>query len=101
MTRLSYLFLILIVCLSSNAQDVAQSFQYASTGAVDAGFCSLSLTSTPQGQSGCFLIIPEAPGVNQFACLLKSTKNRETVKRFAAFLLSSQANQIKRKFGYR
>jgi len=83
-----------------NAQDVAQTFQYASTGAVEAGFCSLSVTSTPQGQSGCFLVIPEAPTVNQFACILKSTKNQGTVKRFAAFLLSSEADQIKRKFGY-
>ncbi|MGA3083521.1 MAG: molybdate ABC transporter substrate-binding protein [Thermodesulfobacteriota bacterium] len=84
-----------------NAQDVSQSFQYASTGAVEAGFCSLSITSTPEGQSGCFLIIPEAPAIIQFACLLKNTKNRETVKRFLAFLLSSEADQIKIKYGYK
>jgi molybdate transport system substrate-binding protein len=84
-----------------NAQDVAQSFQYASTGAVDAGFCSLSVTSTPEGQRGCFLAVMEAPAINQFACLLKNAKNPEPAKRFAAFLLSSAADQIKKKFGYR
>jgi molybdate transport system substrate-binding protein len=84
-----------------NAQDIAQSFQYANTSAVDAGFCSLSATASPEGKSGCFFIIAEAPAIVQSACIMKRTKNRAVVERFAEFLVSPEANKIKMKFGYR
>jgi molybdate transport system substrate-binding protein len=84
-----------------HAQDIAQSFQYASTEAVDAGFCAMSVTATPEGQNGCFFIIAEAPAINQFVCILKSTKKRALVERFAEFLLSPDAEKIKMKYGYR
>lgn len=84
-----------------NAQDIAQSFQYANTFAVDAGFCSMSATASPEGKSGCFFIITEAPDIVQSACALKRTKNRAVVDRFAEFLLSPAAKNIKMKFGYR
>lgn len=83
------------------AQSVAQSFQYASTESVDAGFCALSAASTPQGRKGCFFNIPEAPDIIQSACLLKKTKKRAVVKQFTAFLGSPDAQKIKMKFGYR
>ena len=84
-----------------NAQDIAQSFQYASTTAVDACFCALSVTATPQGQSGCFFNITQAPDIIQSACVLKRTANRVAVKQFAAFLVSPAAQKIKIKYGYR
>ncbi len=84
-----------------NAQDIAQSFQYASTSAVDAGFCALSATLTPQGKSGCFYHILEAPNIVQAGCILKRSKNRAATAKFADFLASSEAQKIKEKFGYR
>ena len=84
-----------------NAQDIAQSFQYANTSAVDAGFCSLSAAASSEGKSGCFFIIPEAPDIVQSACVLKRTKNRIGVERFAEFLLLPAVKNIKMKFGYR
>ena len=39
-----------------NAQDIAQSFQYASTSAVDAGFCAMSATVSAEGKKGCFYV---------------------------------------------
>jgi molybdate transport system substrate-binding protein len=84
-----------------NAQDIAQSFQYVSTAAVDAGFCSLSVMASPQGKNGCFFVIAESPDIIQSACILKRTKNRAAVEQFAAFLSSPAANKIKMKFGYR
>jgi molybdate transport system substrate-binding protein len=84
-----------------NAQDIAQSFHYASTAAVDAGFCSTSALSTPQGQSGCFFVVPEAPVIIQFACILKNTKNPVNAELFMAFLTSDQATKIRIKYGYR
>ena len=83
------------------AQDIAQSFQYASAGAVDAGFCSMSVTEMPQGQSGCFYRVPEADNIMQTACILKRTKNRRGAEHFAAYLNSAAAAEIKKKYGYR
>jgi molybdate transport system substrate-binding protein len=84
-----------------NAQDIAQSFQYATTSAVDAGFCSLSVMASPEGKSGCFYLVAEAPDIVQAACIMKNTKKRVNAELFAAFLLSDQATKIKIKYGYR
>lgn len=82
------------------AQDIAQTFQYAATEAVDAGFCALSSAMTNEGRKGCFFPMAEAPPVVQAACVLKG-KNRQAVLAFAQFLISPEAYQIKKKYGYR
>lgn len=84
-----------------NAPDIAQSFHYASTMAVDAGFCSLSALSTPQGQSGCYYPVPEAPAIVQFGCVLKNSRKPVNAELFAAYLMSEQAAKIRMKYGYR
>jgi molybdate transport system substrate-binding protein len=84
-----------------NAQDIAQSFQYASTSAVDAGFCAMSATLSAEGKKGCFYVINEAPDIIQSACVLKRTTNRDAVEKFIKFLNSPAANEIKVKYGYR
>jgi molybdate transport system substrate-binding protein len=84
-----------------NAQDIAQSFQYASTSAVDAGFCAMSATVSTEGKKGCFFVINEAPEIIQSACLLKRTVNRAAVEKFVSYLSSPAANKIKMKYGYR
>jgi molybdate transport system substrate-binding protein len=83
-----------------NAQDIAQSFQYASTSAVDAGFCAMSATVSPEGKKGCFYVLGEAPEIIQSACLLKRTTNRKAVEKFVEFLSSPDAKEIKVKYGY-
>ena len=83
-----------------NAQDIAQSFQYASTFAVDAGFCAMSATVSPEGKKGCFFVINEAPEIIQSACILKRTTNRAAVEKFVEFLNSPDAKEIKVKYGY-
>ncbi|PKN37932.1 MAG: molybdate ABC transporter substrate-binding protein [Deltaproteobacteria bacterium HGW-Deltaproteobacteria-2] len=84
-----------------NAQDIAQSFQYASTSAVDAGFCAMSATASAEGKKGCFYVINEAPEIIQSACLLKRTSNRVAVEKFMEYLSSTAAKEIKVKYGYR
>jgi molybdate transport system substrate-binding protein len=84
-----------------NAQDIAQSFQYASTSAVDAGFCAMSAAISAEGKKGCFFVINEAPEIIQSACLLKRTTNRAAVEKFAEYLTSPAAKEIKVKYGYR
>jgi molybdate transport system substrate-binding protein len=84
-----------------NAQDIAQSFQYASTSAVDAGFCAMSATVSAEGEKGCFFVINEAPAIIQSACILKRTTNRAAVEKFVEYLGSPAAKEIKIKYGYR
>ncbi len=83
------------------AETIAQSFQYASTGAVDAGFCALSATVHPRAAEGCFYHLPQAPDIIQAGCVNKNAKNKKCAELFAAFMLSDHAQQIKRKYGYR
>jgi len=78
---------------------VAQSFQYASTEAVDAGFCALSSALTDEGRKGCWFPIPEVQPIIQEAVVLKG-KNSPEVVRFSQFLISPEAEMIRKKYGY-
>lgn len=83
------------------AQTIAQSFQYASTQSVDAGFCALSAMSSSQGKEGCFYPVEEAPDIVQAACVAKNAKNKVNAELFAAYLLCGDAAKIRKKYGYR
>lgn len=83
------------------AQTIAQTFQYASTSAVDAGFCAMSAVFSEEGKKGCFYVIAEAPEIVQSACILKRTTNRAAVEKFVKFLSSPAVQKIKIKHGYR
>jgi molybdate transport system substrate-binding protein len=82
------------------AQNVSQVFQYAHTGAVDAGFCALSSALSEFGIKGCHFTIEEAPPIEQAACILTKTGKWAGAERFAAFITSSEAETIKKKYGY-
>lgn len=84
-----------------NVQDIGQSFQLASTSVVDVGFCALSATTSPQGKSGCFLNVPEAPDIVQAACVAKNAGNKVASTLFVAYLLCDDALKIRKKYGYR
>jgi molybdate transport system substrate-binding protein len=81
------------------AQNVVQSFQYAHTESVDAGFCALSSVLSKQGKMGCYFLIEQAPVIVQKACIIKRS-NKKDVEKFVAFLLSSEAQAVKQKYGY-
>ncbi|WP_027720344.1 molybdate ABC transporter substrate-binding protein [Maridesulfovibrio zosterae] len=82
------------------AQSIAQTFQFASTGAADAGFCAYSSVFTEVGKKGAFTVVKEAPPVIQAACILKSSKNKAAVEKFVTFLSSPEVISIKKKYGY-
>ncbi|WP_027182166.1 molybdate ABC transporter substrate-binding protein [Oleidesulfovibrio alaskensis] len=82
------------------AQSIAQVFQFASSGAADAGFCALSSTLTEQGRTGTTFAVPQAPSVIQAACILKSAPNPQAAARFVEFLNSPLVAEIKAKYGY-
>lgn len=83
------------------AQDIAQTFHYATTQAVDAAFCALSAVLSEEGKKGCFYRVPEASPIVQAACILKNTGQRQATEAFADFLVSDEAKRIKERFGYR
>ncbi len=83
------------------SQDIAQAFQHASTGAVDACLCAASCLAAAEGRAGCHYELGEAAEVSQGACVLKRTKKPELARRIAAFLLTPQAVEIKSRYGYR
>ena len=82
------------------AQNVVQAFQYAHTESVEAGFCALSSVFSEQGKMGCYFLLEHAPVIIQRGCVLKDSKNRKLAEKFAAFLCSRDAQNIKTKFGY-
>ena len=82
------------------AQTVAQVFQYAHTGAVDAGFCARSSVYTEQGKRGCSYPVEQAPVVIQAACILRRTEKKAAADAFAFFLMSAEAEAVKEKYGY-
>lgn len=83
------------------AQDIAQSFQYAFTESVDAGFCAFSAAFSEQGKKGCYLEVNEAPPVVQAACVIKGSKKPAAARQFTDFLKSPEAKAVKNSFGYR
>lgn len=82
------------------AQSIAQAFQFASTGAADAGFCAYSSMFTKIGKTGGFTVVNEAPPVIQAACILKSAQNKAAAEEFVSFLSGPEATSIKKKYGY-
>ncbi len=81
--------------------DLAQVFQYATTESVDAGFCNLFQAYSEKGKAGCFYRMPEALPVIHSACLMKNSAGREAALKFAAYLVSPEAETIKNKYGYK
>ncbi|WP_320173418.1 molybdate ABC transporter substrate-binding protein [Maridesulfovibrio sp.] len=82
------------------AQSIAQTFQFASTEAADAGFCAYSSMFTPTGKEGGFAVVKEAPPVIQAACVLKSSEHKIAAIKFVEFLSGPEATAIKKKYGY-
>jgi molybdate transport system substrate-binding protein len=81
------------------AQNVGQSFQYASSGGASAGFCALSAALSSQGKQGCYHIV-ESAQIRQSACRIKASPKQNTASLFLKFLTSSKAEAIKKHYGY-
>lgn len=82
-------------------QTIAQAFQYAQTGSVDASLCALSSALSAKGKKGCHFAVPEAPVIIQAACIIKRRGSRTAnVRKFVQFLASPEAEAIKKRYGY-
>jgi len=82
------------------AQNIAQAFQYISTGSVDTGFCALSSALSEEGRKGCTHVVDEAPPIVQSACLLKRSADKSGPRALSRFLLAPEVQAIKEKYGY-
>lgn len=83
------------------AQTIAQVFQYAETGAADAGFCAYSSMFSDQGRAGSYVVVDSAPSVVQAACILKNAQHKDAAQRFVEFLASPEVQAIKSRYGYK
>lgn len=81
-------------------QDIAQAFQYAGTGSVDAGFCALSAALSSKGRQGCYRSVPQAPAIVQAGCIMAASPRRTQAESFAAFLVSPEGLKIIQRHGY-
>jgi molybdate transport system substrate-binding protein len=82
-------------------QSISQTFQFASTGSADVGFCAYSSVFTDEGRKGCFVVVDQAPPVIQAACVLKSASHPDAAAKFVEFLSSPEVQAMKLKYGYK
>lgn len=82
-------------------ENVAQTFQFVSTGNADLGFVALS--QTDDELMGSIWIIPAElhRPIRQDAVFLARAANNQAAQDFMAFIRSPEANAIMRQFGYR
>ncbi|WP_272700590.1 molybdate ABC transporter substrate-binding protein [Desulfovibrio sp. Fe33] len=82
-------------------QSISQTFQFASTGSADVGFCAYSSVFTDEGRKGCFVVVDQAPPVIQAGCVLKSAPHPDAAAQFVDFLSSPEVQAMKLKYGYK
>jgi molybdate transport system substrate-binding protein len=80
--------------------SITQAFQYVQTGAAELGFVALSQVITEQGGSRWVVPASNHTPIDQQAVLLKTGANSEAAKAFVAFLKSSDAKAIIKRYGY-
>jgi len=80
-------------------ENVAQAFQFAQTGNVDAAIVAQSLATRPQGRA-----IPVEPGahapIQQTLCILRRSQHSEVCRQFVEFLLSADGRAILQRYGF-
>lgn len=79
--------------------NIRQTLQYAQTGNVEVAIVALSLSVQGNGR---WTLIPEElhQPIDQALAVIKSTKNEEAARAFAAFISSPQGKAIMKKYGF-
>jgi molybdate transport system substrate-binding protein len=82
-------------------ENIAQAFQYAETGNVDAAIVALSL-SIAAGESGRWMLIPETlhNPLQQTLVVIKSTPRETAARQFALFVNSAAGREVMQRFGF-
>lgn len=80
-------------------ENVAQAFQFAQTGNVDAAIVAQSLATRPQGRA--IPVDPEAHApIEQTLCILRRSGQPEMCRQFVEFLASADGRAILRRYGF-
>lgn len=85
-------------------ENISQATQFIQTGNADIGITALSLALSPAlKREGRYWEIPHDsyPRMEQAAVIVKTTRNRAAAVAFLAYLRSSVAQEIMRKYGFR
>lgn len=80
--------------------SITQTYQFVATGAAEVGFVAYSQVIQEKGGSRWLVPASDHTPIAQQAILLKPGQNSAAAKAFLAFLKSSQARAIIRKYGY-
>jgi molybdate transport system substrate-binding protein len=84
-------------------ENIAQTAQYAATGAADVGILAYSLALSPElRRGGTFYLIPATAHtpLQQSYVVLKSAKDKATASIFATFMASPPAKAALKKYGF-
>lgn len=80
--------------------SITQAFQYVQTGAAELGFVALSQVVDEKGGSRWVVPASDHTPIEQQAVLLKTGQDNAAAKAFLAFLKSSEAKAIIKRYGY-
>jgi molybdate transport system substrate-binding protein len=84
-------------------ENIAQTAQFAQSGAADTGVIALSLALSPTMRAeGKFWRVPADafPRLDQGGVIMSWARDREAARAFRAFLLSSEGKALLRRFGF-
>lgn len=84
-------------------ENISQAAQFIQSGNADAGIIALSLTSAPAMRSkGRFMEVPysDYSPIRQAAIVVKSSKRRETARKFLEFLKQPEIVKLMSQYGF-
>jgi molybdate transport system substrate-binding protein len=80
-------------------ENVAQAFQFAQTGDVDAAIVAQSLATRPQGRAVPVDPAAHAP-IDQTVCILRRSRQPAACRQFVEFLVSAEGRAILQRYGF-
>ena len=84
-------------------ENISQTASFIISGSADIGVVALSLAVSPNMKDkGRYAEVPasEYPPIDQACVIMKSSKNKETAKRFLLFVKSAQVAEILKRYGF-
>lgn len=81
-------------------QSAAQTFVFVQTRNTYFGFIPLSLALSNQGRMGKFWPIPAAKAVDQWGCVVKTSKNKKAARDLLSLFGGEEANEVFHNLGY-
>ena len=83
-------------------ENVSQALQFVQTGAADVGIVARSLVVVPATSTGRFWDIPQKyyPTIEQRGTILKTAASAEAARAVRAFLLSRDAIEVLKRYGF-